>query len=117
MMRYIICIVLACMLFSCSSNEDVPGDVLPITKMKFVMYDVYSAQELAIMNYPKDTTAARQRTLELFQQVFEVHKISRDDFYKSFHYYEANPDKMKILTDSLNAYGNRKRQEMYKKML
>lgn len=117
MMRYIVYAVLTCLLFSCSSNEGVPRDVIPITKMKFVMYDVFSAQELAQVNFPKDTTAAKQRTFQLFQQVFDIYKISREDFYKSFHYYEANPDKLKILTDSLNAYGNRKRQEMYKKML
>ena len=117
MMRYVICMALACLIFSCSSNEGVPRDIIPIPQMKFIMFDVFNAQEFAQQVFPKDTTAAKQRTFELYQELFNIYKISREDFYKSFHYYESNPDKMKILTDSLNAYGNRKRQEMYKKML
>jgi len=115
-MRTIFCITLFSLLVSCSSDDEVPRDIIPIPQMKFIMFDVITAQEAAGLTFTKDTTALKQKTFELYQQVFAIYKISRGDFFKSFHYYEANPDKIKVLYDSLTAYANRKRQELYQKL-
>ena len=115
-MRFVLVIVMLSALLSCSSHEDVPAGIIPVTQMKFIMFDVISAQEFALIRNPKDSNAARQKTFELCQQVFDIYKINRSDFFKSFNYYESNPDKLKILSDSLYAYGARKRQEIYLKM-
>ncbi|HWB28790.1 MAG TPA: DUF4296 domain-containing protein [Chitinophagaceae bacterium] len=113
MRRWIACVIVTSFLISCSSGDDIPRDVIPINDMKVIMYDVMCAQELAAVTNPKDTVAARDRTFELYQQVFAIHKITKDDFFKSFHYYEANPDKISILYDSISAYADRKKREMY----
>ncbi len=110
------CLILFSFLLSCSSGDDIPKDIIPLRQMKFIVYDVLQAEELAPLMYPKDTVAAKLKTTGLFQQVFAIYKISREDFYKSFHYYEAHPDMNQILFDSLSQYANRKRQEHYQKM-
>lgn len=108
------CIALG-LLWSCS--RDIPKDVIPIDKMKFIMYDVLYAQEAAQLSVDaKDTAATKSKTFELYDQVFAIHKITRQDFDRSFKFYEAHPDKIKILFDSVANYGNRKKSEMYMKM-
>jgi hypothetical protein len=51
----------------------------------------------------------------MFQQVFAIHGITKDEFYKSYRYYEGHPDKNKILMDSVSAYATRQRLELYKR--
>lgn len=100
----------------CSCTPDIPKDIIPIDKMKFVLYDVMSAQEMAqAITDVKDTTATKNKTFELYEQVFATHKITRQDFDRSFKFYEAHPDKIKVLFDSVADYGNRKKSEVYMK--
>jgi len=115
-MRYLLLCSMVCLsLVSCS--PEIPKDVIPIDRMKFVMYDVLSAQEAAqLMADPKDTTATKNKTFELYDQVFAIHKISRQEFDRSFKFYESHPDKIKILFDSVTAFGNRKKNEIYMKI-
>ena len=111
---WLLCGVMCLLLWSCTG--DMPKNVMPIDTMKFVMYDVLSAQEMAqLIVDAKDTTATKNKTFELYQQVFAIHKITREDFDRSFKFYEAHPDKIKILFDSVTAYGNRKKNEIYMK--
>jgi len=63
----------------------------------------------------KDTISFKLLATQAFQQVFAIHHITREGFYKSYRYYEEHPDKNNILMDSLAAYAARKRQEMYMK--
>lgn len=116
MMRYVLlCSVMCLSLWACSPG--IPRDVIPIDKMKFIMYDVLSAQEMAqsVVN-AKDTTAVKNKTFELYEQVFAIHKITREDFDRSFKFYEAHPDKIKILFDSVTAFGTRKKTATYMQM-
>ena len=58
----------------------------------------------------KDTTKnIKTQRITLYEQIFAIHKTNREEFYKSFKYYQQHPDKNKILFDSLNAYINRKK--------
>jgi len=117
MMRWcIISAAMLCMLVSCASDDDIPSSVISLEQMKFIMYDVLRAQELATLTNATDTTQAKLKGAELLQQVFTIHKITREDFYKSFSFYESHPDQNKILFDSISAYANRKRQDMYMRM-
>jgi hypothetical protein len=50
----------------------------------------------------------------LYEHVFTIHHISKEDFYKSYRYYQQHPDKNKVLFDSLYAVVNRKKIEEIK---
>jgi hypothetical protein len=55
----------------------------------------------------------KMKDLGLYQQVFQLHHVSRDDFRKSFQFYLDHPDITKTLIDSVLARGNRLRMESY----
>jgi len=114
MTRFIYPVLFVCVMSACSSSDSIPNGVLAPEKMKIVMFDVLRAQELANLKYGWDTTTMNTNMPVMLQQVFDIHKISKDDFYTSFRYYEAHPDKNKELFDSLGTYTDRAKQDIYK---
>jgi Domain of unknown function (DUF4296) len=98
---------------SCNSSG-VPGGVMPVNTMKAVMWDVIQADEFANLSIAKDSTKnLKQETLKLYSKVFDMHKISNEDFERSYYYYREHPDKEKELLDSLQTYGNKMREANY----
>lgn len=94
---------------NCTSNKKKPSAAIPFDSVKVIMWDLYRA-DAYIANYiSKDSVAkARQASIELYENVFRTHKVNKEDFYKSCAYYLDNPDKHKILLDSLLAFAQRK---------
>jgi hypothetical protein len=87
----------------------VPDDILPPDKIQPIVYDLLRADEYVNNFVLRDTLLKREEeAVKLYEQVFLIHKISSRDFYKSYKYYQAHPDKNKILIDSLNALVNKK---------
>jgi hypothetical protein len=102
MRRTIFVVFISLILPSCSSKDNVPSNVIPPDKMQSVIFDLLKADEFINNFVIKDTTLKRDHeALKLYQQVFLLHKIKREDFYKSYNYYMAHPDKSKALFDSL----------------
>jgi hypothetical protein len=107
-MRFIALIIASALMFACSSS--VPRGIIPPDEMKQIVFDLVRADQFIDNFVTKDTTAnVKERRITLYEQVFAIHKVSREEFYKSYTYYQQNPDKNKVLFDSLNAYGNRKK--------
>ena len=52
--------------------------------------------------------------MKLYKEVFTIHHTTKDEFNKSYQFYLSRPDLSKSLFDSLSAYANRQRNEMYK---
>jgi len=55
----------------------------------------------------------KMETLKLYEEVFRLHKVTREEFRKSFQFYQDHPDITRTLFDSLIARGNRMRSESY----
>jgi len=100
MNRFLICALTCLLLISCSGSK-VPKDVLPPQKMQAVLWDAMLADEMADYYVRKDSLNALSKHAELYQQVFTIHKISKDDFKKSLRFYESHPDLLKPIFDSL----------------
>lgn len=91
-------------LVCCSSKNDVPRGIIPPDKMQLIIFDLLKADEFVNSFVIKDTSLNRNaEVMKLYQQVFTVHQVERDEFYKSYQYYQAHPDKSKMLIDSLTA--------------
>lgn len=102
-------IVIIAFLYSCSSSG-IPGNVLPPEKIQPIIFDLLRADEYVNNFTLRDTLLKREKeAVKLYEQVFQIHKVSAEEFYKSYKYYQAHPDKNKVLIDSLNAFVNRKR--------
>ncbi|MES2776134.1 MAG: DUF4296 domain-containing protein [Bacteroidota bacterium] len=111
------CLVAVLLFFiSCGSKSDVPGNVLPVDEMKIVMWSMIEAGEYANYTFTKDSTKTlEQQTLKLYSKVFALHKISSEEFGRSYNYYKKHPVMEKKLLDSLQVYGNKMRESMYQR--
>ena len=93
------CLVLC---FSSCSSDAVPDNVIAPKKMEAVLWDVILADEVADYYVQKDSSLkALDKHIELYQKLFAIHKITKEQFRNSLHYYEKRPDLLKPVFDSL----------------
>jgi hypothetical protein len=97
-----------------SGDKKIPKDVLPVDKMKLIIWDLTQAGAYANYLKEKDTSTKRLNTMYM-AEVLKMHHISKEDFFKSFKFYQSDPSLNKILFDSVSAYAQRQRAEIYKK--
>jgi hypothetical protein len=90
-------------LIGCGKNK-IPEGVLPKQKMQAVLWDILRADEfLSGYVFPKDSAMNReQESIKLYEEVFRIHHTDRDEFKKSFSFYQAHPSLMKEILDSLS---------------
>ena len=101
---------------ACSNRSAVPADIIPLDSMTMIMRDIIIANEYSMANIPKDSTK-RDKILanqQLLDGVFKIHHITRESFQNSYHFYESRPDMNKMIFDSLSAYANRHKAELYR---
>lgn len=111
---------IAALSFLCGCASAPEGKVLPPEKMQAVMWDVLQADAYAELYIKKDSLKnLPAANAALQQKVFDIHHISKDDFYRSYRYYSDKPDEMRIILDSVSAKAERNRnnvlQKQYKK--
>ncbi|RZK30637.1 MAG: DUF4296 domain-containing protein [Hymenobacter sp.] len=103
-------LLVASIFTACNSATSVPKGIIAINPMKELMWDVAQVEAYATQHITRDSTKnIKTETLTLYQQVFALHKTSKDQFTQSIKYYEAHPEKQKILLDSLMQYATRQR--------
>ena len=101
-MRILLLLICFLSLFSCSSGENVPDSILPPEKIEAVLWDILRADELAGQLKLTDTSKPLlQLHTELYEKIFRLHKISREEFNKSVLFYQSRPDLFKPILDSL----------------
>lgn len=74
-------------------------------KMTNILWDLLRADEF-VYNYAlKDSTRdKKQESIKLYEQVFRIHGTSKEQFEKSFTFYQSRPDLFKEVMDSLRRY-------------
>jgi hypothetical protein len=101
---YIIFIVVV--LIGCNQQSD----VIPPTQMKQIMWDMITADEWLKLAAKKDSSVIyKKQQTSLYNKIFTINKTTKEAFYSSYQYYQTHPNEMKILLDSLSAFGIRKR--------
>ncbi|GAC1399268.1 MAG: hypothetical protein NVSMB63_19170 [Sediminibacterium sp.] len=107
----LVAILLMGWLASCHSTVN---DVLPVNKMKVVMWDMMKADEWYARIKVKDSTAARRKeNIRLYGQVFALNHVTREQFYHSYKYYEAHPVQFRTILDSIEACSHREKQQLF----
>src|SRR5436190_14772097 len=99
---FIICLV-SSLIYACSDKEKLPKGVLPKQKMREVMWDMIRAGEfLNGFVFYKDSSRNKMAESEKwFAKIYQLHKISKTEFEKSYAYYNSHPVLMKEMLDSL----------------
>jgi len=100
---------------SCTEKDtEIPKDVLPINKMKVVVWDLIQAGNYASSLTEKNASIKNINTVYL-SETLKLHNISKADFFKSFNFYQSHPVLNKVLFDSVSSYAQRQRNEIYKR--
>jgi hypothetical protein len=81
--------------------------------MKAVMWDIFQAQAFT-ENFIKNDSSKNvlAESAKLQQQVFALHKITKQDYDRTYSYYKVHPDEMKVLLDSISAFAENQRMDM-----
>lgn len=114
-----ITLLIGCLLLAgCGNKAKIPDDVIPRKEMESVLWDMILADRYAAQYIMKDSAKldTKKETFKVYDQVFQVHKITRDQFIKSYKFYLGRPDISKVMFDSLASRGNRNREESFKKL-
>lgn len=102
MIRKSLYLVLAILLVSCYSENEVPKEMIQPSEMKSVLWDVMSAQTLANELVLKDSSLTITAEMKvLSQKVFEIHRIDSALFNKSYNWYIRHPLVLKPIFDSM----------------
>jgi hypothetical protein len=101
-MKPVACILLSIIsFFSCSEREQ-KKDILPEKEMREVMWDMIRADQYVAAFLSKDSThSKRDESIRLYDEIFRIHKITREQFKTSFNYYTSQPDLFRPIIDSL----------------
>src|SRR5882757_1147900 len=114
-MRIVAGLLAMLLVAGCSDKDKVPSGIIPREQMEKILWDMVQADQYSSLYLVKDSARinVKTETQKLYQEVFRLHQISREEFRKSFQYYQEHPDLTRSVFDSLLARGNRLRTESY----
>lgn len=96
-------------LLSCSEDTG-PKPALSQMEMVPLVYQLMLVDEISIDYQNRDSTrrldSVRARK---YDQVFDLNNVDYKTFKESYDYYLARPDQLKLIFDSVEAFGNRDR--------
>ncbi len=102
MIRCCILLLTTVILFSCKNKSNVPSGILPRDKMEIVLKDIFRVNAFTHDFIKKDSAKNElEENVKLQKQVFQLHKVTKDEFYNSYNYYNDHPDIMKAMLDSI----------------
>lgn len=107
LIRLSIFLVLA-VLISCSKSK-VPKGIFDPEKMQAVYWDYIRADVYANEIIRNDTNRnTTKENLQLQQEIFVSHKITKEEFYKSYDYYLNHPSLMQEMLDTMTVRQQKK---------
>lgn len=102
------CGIWAILMAGCSNKPQQLSD----DQMKKILWDLSRAEAFQTYYLNKDTTANKEKLADtLYGKIFALHKVSSAAFFTTLEAYKKDPVQFKILMDSVNAYGNRLREQ------
>lgn len=106
------------LLAACSNKNKIPSGIMGREEMESVMWDMILADRYAAISFPNDSIKKyhiKDETLKTYDQVFQIHQISKDEFLKSYKFYLSRPDILKTVFDSIATKADRRKREDFEK--
>lgn len=89
-------------LYSCSGRQKIPSDIIPPEKMKNIIWDILQAQSVSGEIAARDSSIDKQASLKwLTHEAFRLNQTDSVNYNKSYDWYVAHPEIMKVFLDSL----------------
>src|SRR5690625_5325387 len=102
LLKPVIYIILLCFIFSgysCSQEDKLPHQVLPVDKMSKILLDLQLAKAYNNSYFRREDTTYpedREERIKIFyQQVLQSYDIDTATFFHSFRFYTEHPDWIK----------------------
>lgn len=111
--RYITILLVVFFINCTPSDQKMPEGILPVDSMKIIVWHLIQAGDYANSLKEKDTTIKSLNTV-YFSEVLKLHHLDKDNFLKSFKFYQTHPYFNSLLFDSINSYASRQRNSIYK---
>ena len=107
-MRIFCVLILIIALSGCRDKDGLPNGILKKDKMQSILWDVIQSESYTTQFIKKDSLKnSSLENAKLQQQIFDLHKISKTDFYESYDYYKNHVELMRVLLDSITANAER----------
>jgi hypothetical protein len=103
---------------ACTDTYRVPSDVIPRKKMEKMLWELIQADryEESFRSRIDSTDSLRKLGyLRLYEQVFKVNDVSREEFFHSYRFYLSHPNITSVMLDSIARQSERMRDELYKR--
>src|SRR4051794_13335427 len=102
MIKKLAVIIIIFFVGACTKKEKIPAYVLSPLKMQQILTDGFRADEMAGYYMIKDTSynGLGKRSM-MYNTIFKVHHVTKEQFKKSLQYYESHPDMLKAVLDSM----------------
>lgn len=109
-------VILTIFIFGCTNTTKIPDDILSKQKMQAILWDMIQAERFSALPSQKDSSLknSQDEKFKLYEQVFYIHKVSKDDFVKSYRYYLSRPDIARVIFDSIAVRAERQKANNYK---
>ncbi len=93
---------------ACGSKNRPPRHVLAQDEMESVLWDMMRADQFLFMYVlPKDSTKKKlEESQKYYAQIFQLHKITEEQFRESFAWYKLHPKFLVPVMDSIAARSN-----------
>lgn len=101
-------------LVSCTDKDRIPKGVLGKEKMQHVLWDMIQAERFRETFIRDSSKNFKTEQFKLYAQVFELNKITKDEFVKSYKFYMSRPDIARDMFDSLASQADRYREDFNK---
>lgn len=89
-------------LISCSHKDKTPSNVLSPIKMRMIFTDAFKADEMAGYYMIHDSSySGLKKHVEMYNTIFQIHHVTKEQFKKSLEYYETHPALLKAMLDSI----------------
>ena len=89
--------------YSCAQKNTVPKNILPPDKIEKVLMDFMRADDLMSRKSGDSVFNDSFSKEDIYTAIFTQHKINKEEFKKSFSYYESHPEILKIVLDSIQS--------------
>ncbi|MEO6731617.1 MAG: DUF4296 domain-containing protein [Ferruginibacter sp.] len=114
MKGFIVTIALLC-LMGCAGKDASKG-LLGKDKMQVVLWDLIQADAFTEQFIKRDTSKNPVlENVQLQNKIFAIHKVSKEEFYKSYDYYVSKTELMSAMLDSMTIQAERNRSKMLEK--
>ena len=103
-------IILSCILLGCSTPSTKDKRVDKKT-MQTVVWQLMQADEYySRVSVVDSTWMADKKNIEFYQQIFDLNKVDRVEFYNTIDYLKTHPIEFKELMDSVNELSKREKK-------